>query len=492
MRAQSAFLSFLLLVVCWVGGQTRLVAKESRPSNPDRGEIVLAGLVLIPGDGTNTGVPGLSALPGALVVIEGTKHVTTTDARGLFIFTEAPEGEVTVIITCEGYQPVRRKAKIVKGADAPETLRVEMLPRGTTVSSGTLSGSGTLYTTFVPRQGDDQGSGDFTNYLAVLALDVDPLGEPREILTQDPNDPGWNPITDLSHFLMIWPPSSPARTSYHKLQAVPIWPCFNSSGSVLYVSTTERRIEILNVLKGSELMGTVPVGKDYAITDLGLSDDGAVLWACLMGSSPALLAVDTKSHLPIARLPLDAPSMIPTAVEPAGGLVYVTLVSGLDRNQPGKVLAVDPATGATAVEALVGKIPTDVKLSPDGATLYVVNCGSGTVSVHEAATLKLRTHLTSGVAPVKLAVTPDGAKLLVTNRGSGTVSVWDPRAPRAAKAIKVGSRPVDIALSVDGSCAYVANGGDGTVSTIDLSRDEVSATTHPNPRANPLGLAVRP
>lgn len=82
--------------------------------------------------------------------------------------------------------------------------------------------------------------------------------------------------------------------------------------------------------------------------------------------------------------------------------------------------------------------------------------------------------------------------VLVPNRGSGAVSVWDSRAPQAPKWIKVGSRPVDIALSVDGSRAYVANGGDGTISTIDLSRDEVSATTYPNPRANPLGLAVRP
>ena len=67
--------------MCWGGAQTRLAAKESRPSNPDKGEIILAGLVLVPGDGTNTGVPGLSALQGALVVIEGTKHVTTRGAR---------------------------------------------------------------------------------------------------------------------------------------------------------------------------------------------------------------------------------------------------------------------------------------------------------------------------------------------------------------------------------------------------------------------------
>lgn len=492
MRPKTAVFFVLFAVLLWLSAPTPTAAKETRPTNPDKGDIVLAGVVLVPGEGSNTGVPGLQALQGALVVIEGTKHATTTDSRGLFIFTEAPEGEVTVLITCEGYQPVKKRAKVVKGADTPETLRVEMLPLGASVTKGVLSGPGTLYATFVPRQSEERGGSDLTNFLAVLALEVDPVGEPREILTQDPNAPGWNPITDLSHFLMLWPPEAPSRTSYHKLQAVPIWPCFNKRGDVLYVSTTARRIEILNATRGNELMGSVPVGKNQAITDMALSPDGRFLWACLMGRSPTLLAVDTTTHQPVASLPLDAEMMIPTSLEPAGDKIYLTLVSGLDRNKAGKVIAVDPFTGATLAEAPVGKVPTDVRLSPDGKALYVANCGSGTVSVHHPGTLAELTSWTSGVAPAKLAITPDSQKVMVTNRGSGTVTMWDHRSRAAYVLIRVGDRPVDIATSLDGRRAYVSNGGDGTISTIDVDTGLVTGTTSPNPRANPLGLAVRP
>ncbi len=492
MRPSSAVFSFLFAILLWTSSQTLVAAKEKRPTNPDKGDIVLAGVVLVPGEGSNTGVPGLQALQGALVVIEGTKHATTTDARGLFIFTEVPEGEITVLITCEGYQPVKKRARVAKGADTPETLRVEMLPIGATVTKGTLSGPGTLYATFVPRQSEERGGSDLTNFLAVLALEVDPVGEPREILTQDPNAPGWNPITDLSHFLMIWPAEAPSRTSYHKLEAVPIWSCFNKKGDVLYVSTTARRIEILNATRGNELMGSVPVGKNYAVTDMALSTDGRFLWACLMGQSPTLLAVDTTTHQPVASLPLDAEMMIPTSVDPRGDKIYVTLVSGLDRNKPGKVIAVDPHTGVTLAQAPVGKVPTDVRLSPDGSAVYVVNCGSGTVSAHHPGTLAELSNWAAGVAPVKLAVTPDSQKVMVTNRGSGTVTMWDHRSRAAYVLIRVGDKPVDIVLSPNGKRAYVSNGGDGTISTIDVDGGIVIGTTSPNPRANPLGLAVRP
>ncbi len=490
MRPKAAVFSFLLALLAL--GFQPLLGKEKLPTNPDKGDIVLAGVVLVPGDGTNTGVPGLAALQGALVTIEGTKHVTTTDARGLFIFTQAPEGEVTVVITCEGYQSVKKRAKVSKGADTPETLRVEMLPVGTSVTKGSLSGPGTVYTAFVPRQAEESKGSDLTNYLSVLALGVDVIGDPREVLTQDPNDPGWNPVTDLSHFLMVCPPSAPSRTSYQQLAAVPIWPCFNKKGDVLYVSTTARRIEVLDAAKGGESLGHIPIAKNQVVTELALSSDGSLLWAALMSQSPTLLAVDTKAHQAVATVPLDAEMMVPTALEPVGDKIYVTLVSGLDRSLPGRLLVVEASTGQILSQTSVGKIPTDVKLSPDGSALYVANCGSGTVSVLDPNTLTEISVRNTGVAPAKLAVTPDSNKLLVTNRGSGTVTFWDRNSRASHVLIKVGQGPVDIALSPDGTKAYVSNGGDGTISTLDLTTGLVTATTSPNPRANPLGLAVRP
>ncbi len=495
MPNRSVAFFFLLSLLLLAPLTSIATAKEKKaPMNPDKGDIVLAGVVLVPGDGSNTGVEGLQALQGALVVLEGTKHVTTTDARGLFIFTEAPEGEVTVVITCEGYQPIRRRAKVVKGADTPETLRIEMLPTGATVINGALTGPGTLYATFVPRQVETAGEKpDLTNFLSVLALGIDPVGEPREILTQDPNAPGWNPVTDLSHFLMILPPQAPSRTTYHKLGAVPIWPCFNKTGNVLYVSTTARRIEVLDVPRGNDLLAFVPIPKDHAVTDMAVSADGRRLWVCLMGRVPTLLAVDTTTHTAAATFLLDAEMMIPTSIcpSPSGERLYITLASGLDRNKPGEIVAVDPQNGDIVARASVGAVPTDVKISSDGEVIYVANCGTGSVTVHEAHSLKQKSVLATGVAPVKLALTSDDQKLLVTNRGSDTVMVWDLPASLPT-VIRVGDGPVDIVLTRDGKGAYVSNGGDGTISLIDVIDRRTVYHSSPNPRANPLGLAIRP
>lgn len=490
-----AFFFLSLIVLASFASAAFSKEKQKTPTNPDKGDIVLAGVVLVPGEGSNTGVDGLQALQGALVVIEGTKHATTTDARGLFIFTEAPEGEVTIVITCEGYQSIRRRAKVVKGADTPEALRIEMLPAGTTITNGTLTGPGTLYATFVPRQAESAGEkSDLTNFLSVLALGIDPLGEPREILTQDPNAPGWNPITDLSHFLMILPPQAPSRTTYHRLAAVPIWPCFNKSGSVLYVSTTARRIEVLDVPGGNELLGFIPIPKNHAVTDMALSPDGRRLWVCLMGQFPTLLGIDTATHTTVETFLLDAEMMIPTSVcpSPLGDRLFLTLTSGLARNKPGEVVSVDPQTGEITDRASVGAVPTDVKVSPDGQALYVANCGSGTISVLEALSLNEKRILTTGVAPVKLAITPDSQKLLVTNRGSDNVMVWNLPSTSPPTVVRVGDGPLDIVLTRDGKGAYVSNGGDGTVTLIDLIDQRAVHHSTPNPRANPIGLAIRP
>ena len=495
MPKRSVLFVCLFALLCLVTGSVGAKEKGKSPTNPDKGDIVLAGVVLVPGSGTNTGVEGLQALQGALVTIEGTKYATSTDARGLFIFTEVPEGEVTVVITCEGYQPVKKRAKVVKGADTPETLRIEMLPVGTTIVNGTLTGPGTLYATFVPRQEEQVGSQpDLTNFLSVLALGIDPLGAPRELLAQDPQDPGWNPVTDLSHFLMIRPPHAPSRTTYHNLGAVPIWACFNKTGSVLYVSTTMRRIEVVDVTRGNESLGFIPVPKNHAVTDMVLSPDGKTLWVCLMGQRPIVMAVDTTTHTARDSFPLEADQMVPTAIEtaPSGERLYLTLASGLNRNAKGRTVAVDPSTGEIVAEVAVGAVPTDVKLSPDGRHLYVANCGTGTVTVHDPDNLSEKASLTAGVAPVKLAVHPDSSKLLVTNRGSDTVMLWDLPSGAPPALIRVGDGPIDIVLTRDGRHAYVSNGGDGTLSLIDVLERTALYHTSPNARANPLGLAIRP
>ncbi|WP_443072571.1 hypothetical protein [Streptomyces sp. RPT161] len=58
-------------------------------------------------------------------------------------------------------------------------------------------------------------------------------------------------------------------------------------------------------------------------------------------------------------------------------------------------------------------------------------------------------------------LSPDGASLYVANGGSNSVSVLDTRTNRVTASVPVGVSPVSAAVSREGSRAYVADIGPG-------------------------------
>lgn len=471
------------------------LADPELPKNPDKGDIVLAGLVLTPGETPNDGLPaGVDVLPGALVVIEGTDYKTSTDSRGLFIFTKAPDGEVTVVISKAGYQTARLKATVDNNAvDDPPTLRVEMLKEG----SSTNTGAGTLYATLCPRiersPGDD---GDFTNLLAVLALGVDPLTVAIDRPPTAHVGPEMSesfPTTEAPCAVMVRPAEAPSRTTFLEIGSVPVWPCFDKTGRYLYVSTVyQHRIEIFDVTRDNEYVGNVPLQNAF-ISSLTLSKDGRYIYATQMAKQMGVLCIDTATHLPAAFLDLPDPFWIPNALtqSPDGRLLYLTLTSAVNAGAPGQLVALDPSTGAVVSTVTVGGTPTDLLITPDGKNAITVNKGNGNLSVVDLASEAVVRTLQAEVSPTKAVLTRDG-RLFVTNNGSNTVSVLNLADGRILSRIKVGKGPVDIVLSLDESEAYVSNYQDGTISVLDVKGGVVKTTTPPNLRSNPLGLTIRP
>ena len=485
------FFSLFLFVGASAHGKT---PRGKAPTNPDKGEIVLAGVVLTPGEGDGT---GLAPLPGVLVVIEGTKHATTTDGRGLFIFTEAPEGQVTLVITREGYQTVKRTATVDKGVEEPPTLRVEMLRVGAEVRNGVYSGSGTLYATYLPRVENSAGSdGDFTNLMSILAMGVDPLTLAVARPPTDQFDPKaameMFPTTEAACHVMVRPSEAPSRTTFHEMGSVPVWPCFDKTGRYLYVSTVyQHRIEIFDVTKGNEAVANVPTGKVF-LTSLTLSPDGRYLYATQMGLKMGVLVVDTTSTLPVAFLDLPESTMIPNALACSadGRTLYLVLSNALSPGAAGQLIALDATTGQVGRTITVGATPTDVLLSPDGRLAVTVNSGSGNLSVVDLAAGSVVRTLPAEVSPRKAVWTNDG-RIMVANKGSGTVSVLGLDG-RIFGRIKVGKGPTDIVLGKDGAEAFVSNYEDGSISVIDVASGTVKSSVPPNSRSSPLGLTVRP
>ena len=83
-----------------------------------------------------------------------------------------------------------------------------------------------------------------------------------------------------------------------------------------------------------------------------------------------------------------------------------------------------PVQASTVTATIpVGKEPSDVAVTPNGAYAYVTNYDSNSVSVISTATNTVVATVTVGSGPEGVAVTPSGSYAYVTNYGSGTVSV---------------------------------------------------------------------
>lgn len=507
-KAISLLLVFCLLLCGGVLARDRNKGKnDPKKMDPNKGDILLAGLVYSPesGGGNNSLGAGMSAIRGAKVVLEGTGYETTTDANGLFVFTDGPAGPVTIVITKDGYKPERRQATIEKDADQPVQIRVEMMPAGANYVGDTPTGPGTLYVAYARRVVDQtQGASNSTVWdknlqtvSAAIAAGADPLtleANPTAA-TRNPNETEFNPVNDAPNSIMILPPRSPSRTGFHNTTSPPFWLCFDKSGKTLYVANANRQIQVFDAARENNLIASLPAQQNGAVTALRLSSDGRYVMAAVMATSPGVMMIDTSTRQPVAYLAIDGVgSMAPTdlASSPDGSRIYVTLNGQAGQSGQGLLLAIDPYTGITLGSVKVGQSPTGLVLSKDGRLAYVVNSGSGNVTVCDAWSMTPLGLLQVGASPQKAAISPDGSKIFVTNKSSNTVTVIAAASNSIIATVNVGKSPLDVAVSPDGTLAFVSNKDDGTVSVIDVGSLRAIHVTDPPPHSSPYGVAVRP
>lgn len=155
------------------------------------------------------------------------------------------------------------------------------------------------------------------------------------------------------------------------------------------------------------------------------------------------------------------------------GMVNVT-VKGTSAN-PGFFFYVIPekldlTENWTTANTSTGSNSRGVTLTTDGATAFVTNPGSGTVSRIDLASMdETHTYLV-GTMPLKIDLDPSNKKAYVTNYGSNTVSVIDLLNNDAdIKEINVGLNPYGIAVTPNGDMVYVANYSSGDLSVIDIN-----------------------
>lgn len=115
----------------------------------------------------------------------------------------------------------------------------------------------------------------------------------------------------------------------------------------------------------------------------------------------------------------------------------------------------------------VGVGPTGVTVNPKKNEVYVVNSGSGTVSVIDAEKNAVVSTIGVHSLPYSIDVSSDGEHAYVANSGSNNVSVLDLRTRREVAVVGTGEAPAAARIAADGNALVVTNRAGNSVSIID-------------------------
>ena len=240
-----------------------------------------------------------------------------------------------------------------------------------------------------------------------------------------------------------------------------------------------------------------PAGKAIAeVNDLVLkmvvSPDGKVIVAGHGGYLPhGLSVIDAKTHRLIQEVPLKT-AWLGLSWSADGHTLFV---SGGNANGEKKVEAstapiyalgyangrIDPNPKAQFLDTL----PMDqiwwsgVLADPKRGVVWAANRGTSMnptdVVQFDTKTGAIRGRVRVGVSPYEMAMTKDGRRLFVSNWGDKSVSVVDAATLKVIKTIPVGFNPNDMVLAADGRL-FVACSNENTVYVIDSRSMEVLET----------------
>jgi len=217
-----------------------------------------------------------------------------------------------------------------------------------------------------------------------------------------------------------------------------------------------------------------------------------LLLASLAGCG-AMQATSPGAPLPtapgaIASVPVGrGPTLL--AVSPDGATVYAASV--------GKLFAIRTASGTVAATARIDPYTTGLAVTPDGTRVLSIAASSSTLSVLPAATLSGATAigLPQNLYPGgygRMAVTTDGRSAWIVNE-----ALWVAAADLGtgtSRRIQLDLRPRDVAVSHDGRTVYLAGCKQycttGTIEMIDAASGDVRAAIDVGPA--PYRLVLSP
>lgn len=171
----------------------------------------------------------------------------------------------------------------------------------------------------------------------------------------------------------------------------------------------------------------------------------------------------------------------------------------------GIATGIETVNSAISSRLPVGACPIYGVMSSDGRRTFILNQGSGTVTVIDSEQNQIDSNFPNGIpvgqGPMWADLYNNGSILAVVNSLSNTLTLINtsldsfghdsPNFGQILATVPVGANPSSVSILQDGSRAYVANRGDGTVSVVSLRSNTVTKTIQiPQEPCNPTNPTV--
>ena len=185
---------------------------------------------------------------------------------------------------------------------------------------------------------------------------------------------------------------------------------------------------------------------------------------------------DSVQRLDVAKGSMGTPLAVAKAPDgdvltPGGGDLLV--ISRGDGHLPGTLSVISTATEQVVATFPVGVNPSDLAVSSDGLTVYVVNAGSDTVTPIDLGSRAVLATIAVGKGAGQIVAPHAGTAVYVVCADARTVVPIAVASNTALAPISVGIGP-QAYRSRDGQRIYVVGRGDQSLRSIDVSSNQVS------------------
>jgi YVTN family beta-propeller protein len=255
----------------------------------------------------------------------------------------------------------------------------------------------------------------------------------------------------------------------------------------VYVSTlADGKVFILNQASGAPIAEFATGGRARYV-GFSASGNAAVVaneagWVNFIGVAsppppPSICETPTTGTPPSGRT---HPAATANDVAPVDGLPFAIAqshdVAYVTRLLAASAVRADLPSTTLSAPFAVGDIPSQVRMSPDGATAYVGNQDARTITfVHVATNTAFATVSVPGGSILTIGLSPDGSRLYALTDYTGVFIVdTDTRSVIGhISAASTGSLLAGVAFHPFSPCMYIAARDEGAVRTIDLTTNRV-------------------